>query len=82
MKNKKKYRNENWTMISGDINNYKFFQDEKFYIAFHSYTNEQWYNEEVDPFETIPQLSILPEDPETLLEDFKDEIGCLTILLN
>ncbi len=81
-KNKKKYRNEKWTVISGDINNYKCFTDERFHIEFHAYTNELWYNEEEDPFETIPQVYIYPEACDTFLEDFEDEIGGIKILLN
>jgi hypothetical protein len=79
--NKKKYRNENWTVISGDVNNYKFFSDERFHIEFHAYTNELW-NVEGDPFETLPQLYIFPEECDTLLEDFEDDISGIKILLN
>ena len=79
--NKKKYRNEKWTVISGDINNYKCFTDERFHIEFHAYTNELW-NVEDDPFETLPQLYIWPEAEETVLDDFKDEAGGVKILLN
>jgi hypothetical protein len=78
---KKKYRNEKWTVVSGDINNYKCFSDERFCIEFHAYTNELW-NVEDDPFETIPQVYIFPEACDTLLEDFEDEIGGIKILLN
>ncbi len=81
-KNKKKYRNENWTILSDDINNFKYFQDDRFYITFNAYTNELWYNEDVDPFETLPELYILPEAFETLLDDFKDDDGGIKILLN
>jgi len=80
--NKKKYRNEIWTVISGDFNNFKYFQDERFYISFNAYTNEMWYNEDEDPFETLPQVYIFPEACDTLLEDFEDEIGGIKILLN
>ncbi len=80
--NKKKYRNEKWTVISGDINNYKWFSDERFHIEFHAYTNEQWYNEDEEPLETLPELYILPEARDTLLRDFEDEIGGIKILLN
>ena len=79
--NKKKYRNEKWTVISDDINNFKCFQDDRFYISFHAYTNELWYEKD-DPFETIPQLYILPEAFDTLMDDFKDEDGGIKILLN
>ena len=79
--NKKKYRNEKWTVISGDVNNYKCFSDERFHIEFHAYTNELW-NVDDDPFETIPQIYIWPEVFETLLDDFKDEAGGVKILLN
>ena len=79
--NKKKYRNEKWTIVSGDVNNYKCFSDERFRIEFHAYTNELWC-EEGDPFETLPQVYIFPEACDTLLEDFEDEIGGIKILLN
>jgi hypothetical protein len=78
--NKKKYRNEKWTVISDDYNNFKYFQDDRFYISFHAYTNELWNVD--DPFETLPQIYIWPEAFETFLDDFKDEAGGVKILLN
>ena len=80
--NKKKYRNEKWTVVSGDVNNYKRFSDERFDIEFNAYTNLLWYNPDEEPFETIPQVYIFPEACDTLLEDFEDEIGGIKILLN
>jgi len=78
---KKKYRNEKWTVITGDINNYKRFSDERFCIEFNAYTNELW-NVDGDPFETIPMIYIFPEACDTLLEDFEDDIGGIKILMN
>ena len=80
--NTQKYRNENWSVITGDHNNSKHFSDERFYITFHAYTNVPWYNPVKDPFESMPQIYIWPKEYGTFFDVLLDDAGGVKILLN